>query len=43
MIVFRCQLANRPQHVVARKHRKFAATIENWAELDSLLAQLDRQ
>ena len=31
------------QHVVTRKHRKFAATSENWAELDQLLAQLDRR
>ncbi|KAL6712158.1 Cdc7p-Dbf4p kinase complex regulatory subunit [Coniothyrium glycines] len=31
------------EHVVSRKHRRFAATNENWAELDQLLAQLDRQ
>ncbi|KAL7770309.1 hypothetical protein CFE70_000242 [Pyrenophora teres f. teres 0-1] len=31
------------EHVVTRKHRKFAATSENWAELDQLLAQLDRR
>ncbi|KAF1845128.1 uncharacterized protein K460DRAFT_405402 [Cucurbitaria berberidis CBS 394.84] len=31
------------EHVVSRKHRKFAATTENWAELDQLLAQLDRR
>jgi regulatory subunit for Cdc7p protein kinase len=30
------------EHVVSRKHRKFAATPENWAELDALLAQLAR-
>ncbi|EDU41064.1 sporulation-specific protein 6 [Pyrenophora tritici-repentis] len=30
-------------HVVTRKHRKFATTSENWAELDQLLAQLDRR
>ncbi|KAF2036564.1 hypothetical protein EK21DRAFT_51839 [Setomelanomma holmii] len=30
------------EHVVSRKHRKFAATTENWAELDQLLARLDR-
>jgi regulatory subunit for Cdc7p protein kinase len=31
------------EHVVSRKHRKFAATTENWAELDQLLRQLDRR
>ena len=31
------------EHVVSRKHRKFAATAENWAELDQLLSQLDRR
>jgi regulatory subunit for Cdc7p protein kinase len=31
------------EHVVSRKHRKFAATAENWAELDQLLTQLDRR
>ncbi|KAH7350460.1 Dfp1/Him1, central region-domain-containing protein [Pyrenochaeta sp. MPI-SDFR-AT-0127] len=31
------------EHVVSRKHRKFAITTENWVELDQLLAQLDRQ
>ncbi|KAF2739702.1 hypothetical protein EJ04DRAFT_519354 [Polyplosphaeria fusca] len=31
------------EHVVSRKHRKFAATAENWADLDNLLAQLVRQ
>ncbi|EAT86383.1 hypothetical protein SNOG_06552 [Parastagonospora nodorum SN15] len=30
------------EHVVSRKHRKFAMTTENWVELDQLLAQLDR-
>ncbi|KAH7083271.1 Dfp1/Him1, central region-domain-containing protein [Paraphoma chrysanthemicola] len=30
------------EHVVSRKHRKFAATAENWAELDQLLNQLGR-
>ncbi|CAG5139828.1 uncharacterized protein ALTATR162_LOCUS575 [Alternaria atra] len=31
------------EHVVSRKHRKFAVTTENWVELDQLLAQLDRR
>ena len=30
----------RPQHIVSRKHRKFALTQSNWVELDQLLAQL---
>ncbi|EME49707.1 hypothetical protein DOTSEDRAFT_68476 [Dothistroma septosporum NZE10] len=30
------------EHVVSRKHRKFAQTAENWAELDSLLFELKR-
>lgn len=30
------------QHVISRKHRKFALTNENWADLDSLLVQLKR-
>ncbi|KAF2853257.1 hypothetical protein T440DRAFT_477074 [Plenodomus tracheiphilus IPT5] len=31
------------EHVVSRKHRRFALTNENWLELDQLLAQLDRR
>ncbi|KAF2657905.1 hypothetical protein K491DRAFT_714034 [Lophiostoma macrostomum CBS 122681] len=31
------------EHVVSRKHRKFAVTTDNWFELDQLLAQLIRQ
>ncbi|KAJ4371370.1 Cdc7p-Dbf4p kinase complex regulatory subunit [Neocucurbitaria cava] len=31
------------EHVVSRKHRKFAMTTENWAELDQLLSQLNRR
>jgi regulatory subunit for Cdc7p protein kinase len=31
------------EHCVSRKHRKFAATNENWTELDGLLAHLDRR
>ncbi|KAI4654273.1 uncharacterized protein J4E78_007318 [Alternaria triticimaculans] len=31
------------EHVVSRKHRKFAVTTDNWVELDQLLAQLDRR
>jgi len=34
---------NLSQHVVSRKHRKFALTNDNWLELDQLLAQLDRR
>ncbi|RDW85657.1 hypothetical protein BP5796_03982 [Coleophoma crateriformis] len=30
------------EHVVSRKHRKFAEKLENWSELDSLLNQLVR-
>ncbi|KAL4922429.1 Dfp1/Him1, central region-domain-containing protein [Aspergillus aurantiobrunneus] len=30
------------EHVLTRKHRKFAANSANWAELDSLLFQLQR-
>ncbi|KAL4780426.1 Dfp1/Him1, central region-domain-containing protein [Aspergillus varians] len=30
------------EHVMTRKHRKFAANLSNWAELDSLLFQLER-
>ncbi|KAJ4295385.1 Cdc7p-Dbf4p kinase complex regulatory subunit [Kalmusia sp. IMI 367209] len=33
----------RPQHVVSRKHRKFAVTPDNWTELDQLIAQLTRE
>ncbi|KAF2277144.1 uncharacterized protein EI97DRAFT_375673 [Westerdykella ornata] len=31
------------EHIVSRKHRKFAQTADNWLELDQLLAQLARQ
>ena len=30
------------QHVVSRKHRKFATSLENWRELDDLLRMLKR-
>jgi regulatory subunit for Cdc7p protein kinase len=30
------------QHIATRKHRKFAATTSNWAELDALLYQLQQ-
>ena len=30
------------QHILSRKHRKFAENDENWLELDSLLSQLKR-
>ncbi|PVI05075.1 hypothetical protein DM02DRAFT_517252 [Periconia macrospinosa] len=31
------------EHVVSRKHRKFAQAADNWLELDQLLAQLVRE
>ena len=31
------------QHIVGRKHRKFALTPENWKDLDQLLCQLGRR
>ncbi|OCK77563.1 hypothetical protein K432DRAFT_303934 [Lepidopterella palustris CBS 459.81] len=31
------------EHIVSRKHRKFALTLDNWKELDLLLAQLVRR
>ena len=34
--------SGRSQHVVARKHRKFAMNNSNWTELDSLLSRIDR-
>ncbi|KAL2012321.1 hypothetical protein VTN00DRAFT_5039 [Thermoascus crustaceus] len=30
------------EHIMTRKHRKFATTMSNWAELDALLYQLER-
>lgn len=30
------------QHVVSRKHVKFARTASNWTELDALLERIDR-
>ncbi|TQN72940.1 Hsk1-interacting molecule 1, partial [Colletotrichum shisoi] len=33
---------NFDEHILTRKHRKFAENIDNWAELDDLLGQLDR-
>ncbi|KAK5278747.1 Cdc7p-Dbf4p kinase complex regulatory subunit [Cryomyces antarcticus] len=30
------------EHILSRKHRKFALTPDNWKELDELLVQLDR-
>ncbi|OJJ43978.1 hypothetical protein ASPZODRAFT_153959 [Penicilliopsis zonata CBS 506.65] len=30
------------EHVMTRKHRKFATTASNWQELDALLAQIQR-
>lgn len=33
-------ITNISQHIVSRKHRKFAVTQSNWTELDALLAKL---
>lgn len=30
------------QHILTKKHRKFAENDENWSKLDALLNQLDR-
>ena len=30
------------QHILARKHRRFADNKDNWAQLDALLGQLKR-
>ncbi|KAI9818831.1 MAG: hypothetical protein M1827_007652 [Pycnora praestabilis] len=30
------------EHIISRKHRKFAVTSDNWAELDALLGHLGR-
>jgi regulatory subunit for Cdc7p protein kinase len=35
-------LADSFQHVLSKKHRKFAVTADHWLELDQLLAQLSR-
>lgn len=40
--VFELQLTY-VQHVISRKHRRFAVTTDNWMELDQLLAQLTRE
>ncbi|KAK4241783.1 Dfp1/Him1, central region-domain-containing protein [Achaetomium macrosporum] len=39
-----CQdkFADFEEHIVSRKHRKFAENDENWAQLDALLSQLKR-
>ncbi|KAL2266194.1 hypothetical protein VTJ83DRAFT_5546 [Remersonia thermophila] len=39
-----CQdkFADFDEHIVSRKHRKFAENDDNWAQLDALLAQLKR-
>ncbi|KAF6821982.1 dfp1 him1 [Colletotrichum musicola] len=34
--------ADKPQHILTRKHRKFAENDNNWGELDDLLSQLVR-
>lgn len=31
-----------PQHILTKKHRKFAENEANWSKLDALLNQLDR-
>ncbi|KAL2162071.1 hypothetical protein VTH06DRAFT_7856 [Thermothelomyces fergusii] len=40
-----CQekFADFEEHIVSRKHRKFAENDENWAQLDALLSQLARE
>jgi regulatory subunit for Cdc7p protein kinase len=43
MTVHFASYTNIPQHILSRKHRKFAVTTDNWVELDQLLAQLDRR
>jgi regulatory subunit for Cdc7p protein kinase len=35
-------IVNLQQHIMTRKHRKFATTMSNWVELDALLYQLQR-
>jgi regulatory subunit for Cdc7p protein kinase len=37
-----CPKLTHLQHVLSRKHRKFAEKVENWKELDALLNQLAR-
>lgn len=32
----------KPQHILSRKHRKFAENTDNWVELDDLLSHLKR-
>jgi regulatory subunit for Cdc7p protein kinase len=34
--------ANQLQHILTRKHRKFAENDDNWSQLDALLSQLQR-
>ncbi|KAG7135761.1 Hsk1-interacting molecule 1 like protein [Verticillium longisporum] len=31
------------EHILSRKHRKFAENLDNWGELDELLGKLERQ
>lgn len=33
---------NLVQHILSKKHRKFAENNENWSQLDALLSQLER-
>jgi regulatory subunit for Cdc7p protein kinase len=35
-------LTNNDQHIVSRKHRRFAEADENWTDLDRLLRRLER-
>ncbi|KAL2020421.1 hypothetical protein VTK56DRAFT_8464 [Thermocarpiscus australiensis] len=39
-----CQVkfADFEEHIISRRHRRFAENDENWAQLDALLAQLER-
>jgi hypothetical protein len=39
---FYMNMTNTDQHILSRKHRRFAEKSENWKELDSLLSQLGR-
>lgn len=34
--------ANFSQHILSRKHRRFAENDDNWGELDSLISQIKR-
>jgi regulatory subunit for Cdc7p protein kinase len=42
ILMFLTSNSNISQHVLSRKHRRFAEKVENWKELDALLSQLSR-